>query len=158
MKKNITDIYRYRKDFYSLLGLSLFWSGLFIASKPKFLAIFAGIIIAVILSVLNAPSLIKDYKRRGFIIPRFPWEGDYMDEVQAENEKKLPRRRIFLGIIAILFVSLLIIIPYFSENLFNESIKVLVFILALLLLETATVCFYYKKEIYKIKKQKKRER
>jgi membrane protein YdbS with pleckstrin-like domain len=108
--------------------------------------------VVLILTLIQGPSLIKEYKRRGFIIPRLPWEENYMKELGEENEKKKPQNRIIVSWLAILLVVWIVAVPFFSENLYSESLKFFVAVLAILFSETAFACYLYKEKIYKVKR------
>lgn len=144
------DHYRFQRDFTSLFITFAFFLVLSIYSKPTFYLILIGLIITLFLTAWKAPMLIRDYKRRGFINPVYPWEDKYMDGVEKHNKR--PEDKFTYGILAFVIAIWLGASSFFGSFFFDQSIKVFVLVLATLFLETLIVSLVYRKEIYKMKK------
>ncbi|OIP25206.1 hypothetical protein AUK11_01055 [bacterium CG2_30_37_16] len=149
MKKNRVDRGKFQKDMIYLFGFGFLWIALLFYALPKQSTIIICIFIALVLSVIKVPFYINEFKARGFILPSLPWEDKYLENTSKANDKRDPGLQ-RLAAFTIMFIGVwLLAIPFISKELFNESIKGLVFLIACLLIETGMVGVYYRKEIYR---------
>jgi len=144
------DAYRFRRDFFSILVPFIFFLVLSIYARPNFYLVLVSLPIVFLLTAHKAPMLIRDYKRRGFINPVYPWEDKYMEGVEKYNKR--PEDKIIYGILSFIIVIWLGTSFFYGSNFFDQSVKVFILVLAILFLETLFVSLIYRKEIYKIKK------
>lgn len=149
--KTQTDYYRFSRDFYPLVAMTLLWGTLAFLAGPAWPAFLIAFIILAVLTFLKGPSLVRDYKRRGFIFAEYFWEENYIKKILKFNEKKAPKAHLLYLFLAVILAAWLLMAPILPEKVFDESLRVGVLFLAILFLETALVCFFLKKKIYRSK-------
>ncbi|KKR32933.1 MAG: hypothetical protein UT66_C0050G0008 [candidate division CPR2 bacterium GW2011_GWC1_39_9] len=149
MKKNRFDLGKFQKDMLYLFGFGFLWIALLIYALPKQSTIMICAIIVLVFSIIKVPFYVNEFKSRGFILPSLPWEDKYLEDTSKANDKRDPGLQ-KLAALAILLIGVwLLVVPFVSKELFNESIKGLVFLIACLLIETGLIGIYYRREIYK---------